>query len=100
MLNSTDKLPKIDSLVSIGSACRSRHQIDKFLFKIKSNYQAESYYFDWLMMGGLNGVINVLRRGFEIAPSMISLHNSGSKFIPMDTLSGHTFLHDFGCGWW
>jgi hypothetical protein len=61
---------------------------------------AGSYYFDWLMMGGVQGVTNVISRGFELSPSNIELHKHGEKYIPKDNLSGHTFLHDFGIGWW
>jgi hypothetical protein len=31
---------------------------------------------------------------------MIGLHKAEDKFIPIDLLSHHTFLHDFGDGWW
>lgn len=52
------------------------------------------------MMGGVRGVANVISRGFEIHPSMIDLYSDGKRFIPQDKLSGHTFMHDFGQGWW
>ena len=67
--------------------------------KIIKDYVDESYYFDWLKKGGVQGVANVISRGFEIDPSMIDLYKAGDKFIPHDKISGHTFLHDFGHGW-
>ena len=91
---------KIDILISIGGACRTRYQIDSFCKKNINDYVSESYYFDWLMMGGIQGVNNVISRGFEISPPNIVLFEAGGKFIPQDKISGHTFLHDFGGGWW
>ena len=90
----------VEILISIGGACRTRNQIDNFMKKTIKDYVGESYYFDWLMMGGVQGVANVISRGFEIYPSMIDLYKARDKFIPHDKMSGHTFLHDFGNGWW
>lgn len=78
----------------------TRYQIDQFMSKVCQNYKAETYYFDWLMMGGVAGVTNVITRGFDIFPTMIEIYDGGGSFIPRDRLSGHTFLHDFGMGWW
>jgi len=92
--------PEIDLLLSIGSACQTRYQIDNFMSKVHQNYKAESYYFDWLMLGGVTGVTNVISRGFDILPSMIELHGQNGVWAPRDRLSNHIFLHDFGQRWW
>lgn len=103
MINDSDfrrTCPHVDVPVLIGGACRTRYQIDKFMSKVNKKYKAESYYFDWLMMGGVAGVTNIFSRGFEISPTMIELHDGGGRFVPKDRLSRHAFLHDFGAGWW
>jgi hypothetical protein len=92
--------PQVEALISIGGECSTRYQIDKFMSKVHEDYKLESYYFDWLMMGGVTGISNILSRGFEISPTLIEIHDGGGRFIPKDRLSGHTFLHDFGMGWW
>jgi len=84
-------------LVSIGTACRTRVQIEKFLSKKNENYIASTYFFDWLMSGNLNGVINILERDFIITKDDIEVFLvNQSSFIPRDYKSGFYFLHDFG----
>jgi hypothetical protein len=84
-------------LVSIGTACRTRVQIEKFLSKKNENYIASTYFFDWLMSGNLNGVINILERDFIVTKDDIEVFLvNQSSFIPRDYKSGFYFLHDFG----
>ena len=100
MVVGTPNSLQIDGLISIGKACRTRYQIDKFLTKIKPSYEAESFYFDWLMMGGVSGVTNVFFRGFSINPETIKLSEHNGQYLPKDMESGHVFMHDFGFRGW
>jgi len=102
ILNSDNKYSHINTLVSIGTACRTRYQIEKFMSKRIDflNFWTGSNYFDYLMGGGVAGVANVISREFEIQPAYIELANINNKFIPKDRLSNHLFLHDFGDSWW
>lgn len=96
MISEIYSLKNIDKLLSFGSACKTKFQIDRYLLKVKKNYNSEAFYFDWLMVGELKGAINLIRRGFYIDHSFIKLHEFNKQFIPRDIYSNHLFLHDFG----
>lgn len=94
-------MEKVKSLISIGSSCRTRYQLDVFLKKKLSIYEPSSFFFDYLMMGGLSGVINLIQREFVLSSDDIYAFEQEGKFIPRDRNSGMAFLHDFGTSnWW
>ena len=84
------------SLLSIGKACRTRYQIDRFMETVSPNYQATRYFFDWLYKGGITGVINLVERDFRIEPADIVVGEFNGEFLPRDKDSGMAFLHDLG----
>lgn len=92
----------IDNLISIGSACRTRYQIDLFHKKRLSNYKPTSYFFDYLMMGGVAGVLSHINRDLKLMDGDIIVGERNGRFLPMDKNSGMFFLHDFGSSnsWW
>lgn len=84
------------SLLSIGAACRTRYQIDRFMEKVAPSYTPTSYFFDWLFGGGLKGVTNLLERDLTITPDDIAVVGREGGFLPHDKASGMAFFHDFG----
>lgn len=46
-------MKSVEQLISIGSACRTRYQIDSFLKRALLDYKPTSFFFDYLMMGGV-----------------------------------------------
>lgn len=89
------------ALISIGDACRTRYQLDSLMLSRFPDYKTSSYCFDYLMMGGLPGVINLLQRDFLMTEDDICIFDNGGKFAAQDKNSGMVFLHDFGAShWW
>jgi hypothetical protein len=86
----------VNNLVSIGSTCKTRFQIDRFLKAIDPGRRPTTYFFDGLMGGNIKGVINIIERDFVLRPGDICVVERAGKFIPCDRLSGFVFLHDFG----
>ena len=82
--------------ISIGTNCKTRYQLDQFMLRKLPNFRPISFFFDWLKLGNLNGVINIVERGFNIEHHDILIHDENGKFIPRDKRSGFVFLHDFG----
>jgi hypothetical protein len=92
-------MKKVKFLISIGNFCRTRYQIDRFMSAKICNYQPTSFFFDYLMMGNLSGVINIIQRDFILCPEDIYACELNGKFIARDRLSGMAFLHDFGASY-
>lgn len=84
------------SLMSIGSFCRTRYQIDQFMSKVSPDYKGSSLFFDWLKYGGLQGVINLFDRDLSLIKGDIVTGAHNGRFLPLDKESGMVFLHDFG----
>lgn len=84
-----------DKYLSIGDACKTRHQIDRY-FKCKyTNYQPSKGFFDWLWGPGIEGVTAAFRQHLKIHPSNLSLRKAGGTIQVQDMSTGHYFLHDF-----
>jgi hypothetical protein len=86
----------LDKLISIGSNCRVRYQIDNYMTKLYPDYIQQSFFFDWLMNGGLTGVIDILNRDFVMNKDDIKISEISGNFIPSHKSSKFVFLHDFG----
>jgi len=87
----------IQNLISLGNNCRTRFQIGKYLEKFDNKNSSVNYFFDSLMMGGLQGVISHIERGFIIKKNDIYSAEVNGKFLPRDKYLKMAFLHDFGC---
>ncbi|MGO3714626.1 hypothetical protein [Alcaligenes aquatilis] len=85
--------------MSIGSACRTRHQIARIQKMRNVEHKQPTLFFDWLMSGGLPGVIDILQRNFTLNPTDFSVDTMGrpENHIPLHKPSGFRFLHDLGC---
>ena len=84
-------------MISFGRNCRTRYQLDMFMKSKHPSYTPSSYFFDWLMSGGLTGVINIIERNYLINLDDIkSIEVAKDQFAPCDTKSGFVFIHDFG----
>ncbi|MFA7431358.1 MAG: hypothetical protein WCZ23_14465 [Rhodospirillaceae bacterium] len=70
--------------------------------KLDPSYSPSSFFFDYLMDGGLGGVIDIISRDFTITKEDIDILESKGKFIPREKSSGFIFLHHFGTlhQWW
>jgi hypothetical protein len=88
------------SFISIGDNCKVRHQIDNYGFAKSSYYKKNSYYFDWLMWGGINGLCYYIENDFQVNLEDFSVIQNKGRFAPYHILSNHVFLHDFGGRGW
>ena len=86
----------LDKLISIGSNCRVRYQIDNYMTKLYPSYIKETFFFDYLMNGGLTGVIDILNRDFFMDEDDIEISQIAGGFVPIHKSSKFVFLHDFG----
>jgi len=64
-----------------------------------AEHKQPTLFFDWLMSGGLSGIIDIIQRNFTLHPSDFSVDTMGrpENHIPLHKPSGFRFLHDLGC---
>lgn len=85
--------------MSIGSECRTRHQIARIQKTRNEKHRQPTMFFDWLMSGGISGVIDIIQRDFKLLPEDFSVDTltRPANHIPLHKPSGFRFLHDLGC---
>jgi hypothetical protein len=100
--NSMNDLLAWPNMISLGSACRTRYQLER-IYKPMSplptvNYPA--FFWDWLYMGGAAGVIWCIENNFTMHKDEFTIgHLPGENlFVPVHSPSGFHFLHDYGGG--
>lgn len=84
---------KFDFLMSIGRACRTRFQLERMWKQSHSAEEFPSFWFDYLMSGGISGVTKIIENDFRIHSSEFVLDDYN---IPFHHPTGFHFLHDFG----
>lgn len=87
---------ELDFLLPIGASCQTRYQIERFLkdFGVKQ----PSCFFDWLGLGGIQGVKKMIESEFSLTPNDFVIKSMYSKnnFTPIHEPTGFRFQHDFG----
>ncbi|GGP50313.1 hypothetical protein [Shewanella saliphila] len=86
--------------ISVGDNCKVRYQIDKYGFAKLPDYKKNSFFFDWLMWGGLNGFYYFVENDFKLKFEHFNIVENKGKFAPSHIFSNHVFLHDFGVSGW
>lgn len=88
---------KFDFLLPIGSSCQTRYQVERFLNK-KYKLKQPACFFDWLGLGGIKGVTQLIDNDFLLEPEEFQVKSIYSKnnFAPIHIPSGFRFQHDFG----
>lgn len=81
--------------LSLGNACKTRYQLDRFFTARKPNYQPMKGYFDWLWGGGIEGVIKAFNCNLSISKDDLIVCNIGGTTQVCDVNTGFYFLHDF-----
>ncbi|MGB3424326.1 MAG: hypothetical protein WBF84_12140 [Castellaniella sp.] len=90
----------IPTIISLGRACRTRFQIDAFLSRKYESFKKETYFFDWLMRGGSQGVAFAFKNNLTFNQENIKILEINNQFLPVDTITKFAFLHDFGEHQW
>lgn len=88
----------VPNIISIGSSCRSRFQIERYLKNLYPDIGYPSFFWDWLYYGGADGVIWTLENDFLLNPLAFDIiaNNHSGKFQLRHSPSQLVFLHDFG----
>lgn len=81
--------------VSLGSACRTRHQVDRHFGARAADYKPSAAFFDWLWGPEIDGVIRALQGGLKIARENLAVARTGPRIQVQDAATGFYFLHDF-----
>jgi len=86
---------KFNNYLSLGAACKTRYQLDRFFSKRKPGYQPIKGYFDWLWGGGFDGVSKAFMSNFAIDKEDFVVKNAGGTTQVFNIKTGFYFLHDF-----
>lgn len=81
--------------VSLGSTCRTRHQLDRIFKQRNEQYVPTTGFFDWLWGPAMPGVIFELERDFQISMSEFDVKLVGEYPQVFNRSSEFYFLHDF-----
>ena len=90
------------NVISLGSYCRTRYQIERFFttFIALEQITYPTYFWDWLCMGGSRGVIWSIENDFQLERDEFEIFfiENQNSYKPRHKPSGFCFLHDFGGG--
>jgi hypothetical protein len=88
----------VPNVLSLGGACQTRFQIERWLRATQPSLDYPTFFFDWLYLGGIKGVIWMLENGFSLFETDFQIHHihDQSLFVPRHRPSGFAFMHDFG----
>lgn len=97
-ITENDKL-KFDFLMSLGSFCRTRYQLERMNRARNPDWHQPTHFFDWLMCGGLRGAIRMMESDFALNAEEFCCDDfsDDGDFIPLHKPSDFRFLHDLGC---
>lgn len=87
---------ELDFILPIGSACQTRHQVERYL-KEYFDLKQPACFFDWLGLGGVDGVYKMFERNFELSPSdfVVKSMFKDNHYTPIHLPTKFRFQHDF-----
>jgi hypothetical protein len=85
--------------ISVGKNCTTAFQIKRYLRKLDPGSDVSRQFFDWLGRGEALGVAELLRNKLNLdRANFYAFEKKPGIFVPRDSLSGMSFLHDFQGG--
>ena len=87
---------KFDKIISLGSDCATRFNVDRYLKMMDPSHKNDTFYFDWLWRDkGFNSNLIVLREQFVMKNNEFELKYCNDGFQVYHAKSGFYFVHDF-----
>ena len=89
------------NVISMGGHCTTRYQIERYLRCHYPGLSYPSFFWDWLFLGGSEGVAWCLENDFDLDRQdfYVDVSQPGGELFFRHRPSGLAFLHDFGGGY-
>lgn len=89
---------KFDFLLSIGTACKTRYQIERYLKNTIPDYEYPSCFFDWLISGSIICFQKTIIRDFKLNANEFICNSFAREdnFVPLHEPTGLRFYHELG----
>lgn len=91
-------IDEFDFLMSIGTACKTRYQIERHIKTQIPTYKYPSCFFDWLISGSIICFQKTIKRNFDLNANEFTCNSFSreNNFVPLHEPTGLRFYHELG----